>query len=446
VYVEVVRGFEYTPLRHVLDIRPDQSELTLYLERWSDIRERGYYCGDVHVHFLDPVMADLEADAEDLNVANLLAVQWGRSFTNVGHGIGRELENGVSDRMVRMDSENRHHIMGHVFLLNLKEPIRPISSGGPTEDDIGGWEEASLVDWCAACKAQGGQVFTQFTPTPHAEVVAAIALGLIDAVEVRWFDFSPHLQGNGHWGETPFAFPGVQQWYAYLNAGYRLPAVGGTDKMSNATPIGALRTYAHLGEGQPFSYDAWGATIAQGRTFVSTGPLLELEVNGQMPGSEISLPAEGARVQISATACSAQPFELIDIVQNGAIIARADAENGMTAKVEIEATISQSSWIAARCYGRGKLQTRHTIDIAAHTSPVYVTVGGQRQTSVDDASYLLTLLEGGKAYLEKLAVWRSETQREHHLACLERGRQAILRRHPQARPQWEHVNGGKHDE
>jgi hypothetical protein len=165
-----------------------------------------------------------------------------------------------------------------------------------------------------------------------------------------------------------------------------------------------------------------------------------------MPGSEISLPAEGARVQISATACSAQPFELIDIVQNGAIIARADAENGMTAKVEIEATISQSSWIAARCYGRGKLQTRHTIDIAAHTSPVYVTVGGQRQTSVDDASYLLTLLEGGKAYLEKLAVWRSETQREHHLACLERGRQAILRRHPQARPQWEHVNGGKHDE
>jgi len=438
VGVEVIHGFEYKPLRDMLDIQPDQTEIVLPLTRWSDIRRRGYYCGDVHVHFLDPVTATLEADAEDLNVVNLMAVQWGRSYTNVEHGIGREFALDAPNRTIRLDSENRHHIMGHVFLLNLKEPIQPLSSGGPTEDEIGGWEEASLVDWCSACKAQGGQVFTQFTPTPHAEVVTAIALGLIDAVEVRWFDFSPHLQFDGHWGETPFAFPGVQQWYAYLNAGYRLPAVGGTDKMSNAMPVGALRTYTFLGAGAPFHYTAWCSAIAQGQTFVSTGPLLELSVDGEMPGSEIHLPTMGGPVQITAVARSAQPFDAIDIIQNGRIIAHARTDaSKLNATLETSAVIDASSWIAARCYGRAKLQTRYPTDIAAHTSPVYVTVGHQRQTSTPDADYLLTLLEGGAAYLANLAVWRNQAQRQHHLDRLEQGRQAILHHHPEARPHWQ---------
>lgn len=443
VGVEVVHGFEYTPLRALLEIGPEQHELVFRLERWSDIRQRGYYCGDVHVHFLDPVTASLETEAEDLNVANLMAVQWGRGYSNVEHGIGREFDShkhdhSASNRMVRMDSENRHHIMGHVFLLNLREPILPMSSGGPTEDEIGGWEEVSLVDWCEACKAQGGQVFTQFVPTPHAEVTAAIALGLIDAVEVRWFDFASHLHTDSHWGETPFAFPGVQQWYAYLNAGYRLPAVGGTDKMSNAMALGALRTYTFLGSGAPFDYGDWCTAIAQGKTFVSTGPMLELSVNGQMPGSEIQLPAEGGQLQLAAVAHSALPFEVIDLVQNGQVVASAKADaKGLVARLETSITIDRTSWLAARCYGRGKLHTHYPTDIGAHTSPVYVTVGKQRQTSTKDASYLLTLLEGGFAYLEKLAVWRSEEQRQHHLACLERGRQAILHHHPQARPHWQ---------
>jgi hypothetical protein len=438
VCVEVVHGFEYTPVRAALEISSEQNELVFRLERWSDIRQRGYYCGDVHVHFLDPVTASLETEAEDLNVANLMAVQWGRGYSNDEHGIGREFDHGSPDRKVRMDSENRHHIMGHVFLLNLKEPILPMSSGGPTEDEIGGWEETSLVEWCEECKAQGGQVFTQFTPTPHAEVTAAIALGLIDAVEVRWFDFAAHLHTNGHWGETPFAFPGIQQWYAYLNAGYRLPAVGGTDKMSNAMALGALRTYTFLGAGEPFDYAVWCTAIAQGKTFVSTGPMLEFSVNGQMAGSDIQLPAEGRQMHIAAVARSALPFEVIDIVHNGQVVARAEADtNGLAATLETSVIIDRSSWLAARCYGRRKLHTHYPTDIGAHTSPVYVSVGQQRQTSTKDASYLLTLLEGGFAYLEKLAVWRSEKQRLHHMACLERGRQAILRHHPQARPHWQ---------
>ena len=36
------------------------------------------------------------------------------------------------------------------------------------------------------------------------------------------------------------------EYYRYLNSGYRLPLVGGTDKMSSAVPVGLYRTYARL--------------------------------------------------------------------------------------------------------------------------------------------------------------------------------------------------------
>ncbi|NTE68166.1 CehA/McbA family metallohydrolase [Agrobacterium tumefaciens] len=434
VGVEVVHGFEYEVLRRRLRIEPGRSELVLELQRWSDIRQKGYFCGDVHAHFLDPVTAALEIAAEDLNVVNILAAQWGRGHTGITHGISKGYSGGAPDRVVRVDSENRHHVMGDVFLLNLSDPILPLSSGGAERDEIGGWEESSLVDWCAACKAQGGYVFNQLTPTPHAEACAAIVLGLVDAVEVRWFDFgyAAHMQVDGHWGETPFASAGVQQWYAYLNAGYRLPAIGGTDKMSNSMALGALRTYAFLGEGAAFDYNAWCAAIASGRTFVSTGPTIEMRVNDIMPGGVVELPREGGSLRVTATARCGQPFDSIDLVQNGGVIARANTnDDRLSAHLDVTVTIDRSSWLAVRCHGRNKLYTQYSTDIAAHTSPVYVVAGGVRQSSSKDARYLLSLIEGGIAYLNTLAVWRSEDKRLRHLARLEEGRQVILRNNRQ---------------
>lgn len=442
IYVEIVRGFEYTPLRATYDIALGQTDLRLELRRWSDARQRGYYSGDVHVHFVDPATAALEAAAEDLNVTNLLAVQWGRSFTNVEHGIGSLAPYSTAENLIRVDSENRHHIMGHLFLLGLTEPVLPLSSGGPTEDELGGWEEVMLADWCDACHAQGGLVCTQFMPTPHAEVVADIVLGKIDATEVRWFEFTGHVPLGGHWGETPFDFPGIGQWYRYLNCGYRLPAIGGTDKMSNTTAVGALRTYAHLEAGQTFSYSAWSRALKAGRTFASSGPLMELNLQGCEPGDEIQLPDGGGPLAVTASAHSAQRIEFIEIVQNGQVVARAAAEaDGLSAHVSARLPVTESSWLAARCYGREKIWTRWPIDIGAHTSAIYVVVGGQRQTSTLDASYLLTLLEGGMAYVNTLASFRSEAQRQRYHDLFLAGREAIWLHHPNARPNW-NTDGG----
>ena len=84
VYVEMTKGFEYKAVRRRLKIEPGQRELKLEIGRMSDLRSQGWVSADTHVHFLSPTTALLEAQAEGLNLINLLAAQWGDLFTNVG--------------------------------------------------------------------------------------------------------------------------------------------------------------------------------------------------------------------------------------------------------------------------------------------------------------------------------------------------------------------------
>ena len=78
------------------------------------------------------------------------------------------------------------------------------------------------------------------------------------------------------------------EYYRYLNGGYRLPLVGGTDKMSSEVPVGLYRTYAKLGD-EPFSFDAWTRAVREGRTFLSGGPILRFTVDGRDVGDTVRL-------------------------------------------------------------------------------------------------------------------------------------------------------------
>ena len=87
-------------------------------------------------------------------------------------------------------------------------------------------------------------------------------------------------------------------WHRALNCGFQVTASGGEDSISNLhrTPVvGAARMYAYLGG--KLEWSRWVDAIRQGRTFVTNGPLVQLEINGEIPGGEIHLPAEGGSVE-----------------------------------------------------------------------------------------------------------------------------------------------------
>ncbi len=181
---EAVRGFEYTPVREKIEVKPGQRHLTLKLKRAFDMKERGYYSGDTHVHFLSSQSAHLEAAGEDLNVVNLLASQWGRLFTSWKEFTGGLAPTSSEDHKIWVSQENRQHILGHISLLGLKEMVAPICTGGPNEDWLGGEIQTLMADWAEACKSQGGLVIMPHMPVPDFENAANIVMGHADAAEM----------------------------------------------------------------------------------------------------------------------------------------------------------------------------------------------------------------------------------------------------------------------
>jgi hypothetical protein len=384
VYVDVARGYEYEPLRTRVRVEPGQRELTLRLKRWRNMNATGWFSGDSHTHFLSTQGSLLEQQGEDLNVVNLLQSQWGSLFTNTEDFTGGPAFAGDGRFVTWVSQENRQPFFGHIVLWGLRQPIMPWCTDGPIEAELGAWQETTMSDWADRCHEQGGTVIIPHFPLPNGEPPVLIATGRADAVEMIAQRQIFHAE-----------------YYGYLNAGYPLPLVGGTDKMSADVPVGLYRTYANLGD-EEFSYEAWCGAVRSGRTFLSAGPLLGFEVEGHGVGDTLRISGPGT-VSVTATAESLFPIGCLEIVRNGEVVASTD-DPSSSRRLELRADlkIDEDSWIAARCGGPGYWDgPRHrdvwTRGIFAHTSPVYVTCGREEWSRIDPerARVMLELIEAG---------------------------------------------------
>lgn len=413
-YVEVVRGFEYDPTRQVIDIKPGQRHLTLKAKRSFDMKANGYYSGDTHVHFLSSQSSVLEAEGEDLNVVNLLASQWGRLFTSWEEFTGGVAPTSTPEHIVYVSQENRQHVLGHISLLGLKDLVAPMCTGGPNEDWIGGEVQVIMADWAEACKAQGGLVIMPHMPSPDFENAANIVMGHADAAEMCWVWLGEQI-GQGELG-----------YYRWLNVGQKLPIVGGTDKMSNGRILGGSRTYAKLPQGREFTYDNWCQGVRAGNTFASTGAMIDLRVEGAEMGDEISLPGNGGSVEVEVTARSVWPLTGIELIVNGVSYEREivdEGENSLTMSVKMKT--EKSCWIAARCWGPYATDAG---PVMAHSSPVYVDVGKRCAFEETDGEYLMTHMEGGITWAEKIGVFKDEAVRARLIGLFQEARSEIGRR------------------
>ena len=391
VFVEMTKGFEYEPVRQRLSIEPGQRELKLEIKRHIDLRSKGWVTADTHTHFLSPSTAVLEGQAEGLNLVSLLAAQWGDLFTNVGDLPYGPLVSKDGETRVEVNTENRQHILGHLGLVGGHGvPAFPMSASGLSESYIGDPLWNTLSHWADAQRERGGLVVAVHFPYPTAELAADIALGKIDAVEL--YPYGEHFNTLRFY-----------DWYRYLNCGYRLPAVGGTDKMGAYMPVGANRTYAHIGQ-EEFNFDNWAKAVRRGNTFMTTGPLLSFTADGHAPGEEIVIGPGGATIELQVDVRSYVPFHRVEFVWNGKVMAAHEDSGGrrdfvLTEKIHVDTP----GWIAARCASRLGPTTGWGLGIQAHTSPVYFKVPGQELFSAPAAAYMLTLIEGAETWVNQLA-------------------------------------------
>jgi hypothetical protein len=243
------------------------------------------------------------------------------------------------------------------------------------------------TEWARQCRQQEGLVVLPHFPFPRAEHAAALVCGDIDAVEMTSW-------GDLYSGINPYS---LADWYRYLNCGYLVPAVGGTDKMAADTAVGTVRTYARIDPQAGFDYEAWKEAIRRKETFVTHGPLLEFMVDGHPMGSRIELPAGGGRLDVAWQAASVTiPMSRVELVVNGELCESA-AVSANEGSGHWSVRVERSSWLALRV--RGGYPGRPEM-IAAHSTPVMVMIGGSPLLAAADAVTILDQIEGAMVYLD----------------------------------------------
>ena len=416
VFFEVSKGFEIKPVRKRFVITPDTKEIEINLESVLDWRSRGWVTADTHVHFLSPNSALLEGEAEGVNIVNLLASQWGELFTNIGDFDGKTtLSTDDSEYMVRVGTENRQRILGHISLLGYEgNMILPLTTGGPDESALGDPVETTLTQWAAKSREQFGLNILPHFPNPRAEGAAAIVSDLIDGVEMTSW-------GDLYSGISPYS---LSDWYRYLNCGYHIAAVGGTDKMSADTAVGTVRTYALI-EG-PMTYASWKDAVKAGRTFATYGALADLRVEGKRPGERINLQGP-ATLQIDWSVASATiPITAVELVVGGETkeVKRLDPFLG-SSDGSFNIKIDGSTWAAIRVRGHHKDKPEI---ITAHTSAVMAIVDGKRPMDAPDAVTILEQIEGATAYIKTIGTKAQERQFKKALDALTSAHRALHNR------------------
>jgi hypothetical protein len=420
--VEAVKGFEFVPLRQEIDLKPGQLSLRVTLDRWIDLRRDHWYTGDTRVFFLPPHAALLEGAAEDLAVVNLLAAEWPSAG---GHGkqqvaipnllafSGQRPALELPGHLVVVNTHNSHPVLGSLGLLNCHRIVYPLSFGGPNALD--NW---ALADWCDQCHRKGGlAVWSRCgheSSDTHGEPLADLLLGKVDALEIDSFEES--------------RLDVLSDWYGLLGCGLRVPLVGASGKDSNAIAIGCMRTYARLQPDEDLTYKGWIEAVRSGRTFVSNGPLLSFSVNDQGPGAVIELPAPAVRIR--AEARSVVPFDTLEIIGNGAVLASASASGSpSSAVIETELEVSTGGWLAARC--RGQQQVDHLNQrVFAHTSPLFVRISGRPQPiDAEHCRRLASHLDRMMAWTQTKARCENELQRAHLMEIFQNARAALPKQH-----------------
>ena len=365
--IAIRRGLEHLPLFDIITLKPGETTERIYRpRRWVDMRKRGWLSGDDHVHFR--LLNDQDArrlmtwvQAEDLYLANVVEMgdvnrTWFRQ-----RGFGRE-HRVVSDGHVLSPGQEcprtgARFRLGHVLAMNTTSLVRNL-------------DRYFLYDWMFdRVHRQGGltgyaHVYRTY-PQLHRDMSINVPKNKVDFLELM-----------------QIGILGTNLYYEFLDLGFKLTAAAGSD-VPFAGTVGEVRMYAYAPEAG--DADAWFEAVRRGRTFVTNGPMLELEVGGAMPGDELRV-KRGQKVRVQARAwghpARSRPSRL-EIVRHGQVVRHVQpsrpGEHELTLSFELAG--EDGYWIAARAEGSDGSQ--------AHTTPVYVVRKPLRFWNYDQVERLI---------------------------------------------------------
>ncbi|MFI7639569.1 CehA/McbA family metallohydrolase [Nonomuraea sp. NPDC049400] len=439
ITVTVARGMEYTSSEVV--VTPEagaQTLVELAPERLYDAAARGWYGGDLHVHLnwmgeepAAPTLAAAAQHGEDLHVLNLVAgnVASGRVYDieALAHWAGKDLPWSDDRHLARIGVEYRNDVVGHLTAFGLLEPPRHYHTGFEGTAD---WppNTAALEELRAlgGVTSYGHPFHTAFSDDDPPdvvlsdgrncaarEIVADAALGLIDTLDVL----------NHSSVQATAAV-----YRRLIGAGNRLAVTAGTDAVLSfcrrgtaSSPPGWERVYANVAG--PLTAESFTEAVLLGRTFATTGPWLELTVNGHGPGDTLEL-APGQRVEIVVSSIGPE-VESLEIRTAAGVLAQ-----GPPGRLVASMAVDEPTYVVAIASGGAHPRSMHSAGAYAHTSPVYVDVAGEHVARAADVRWCLAWLDRLEVLLREYGTFESAAQLDDHLDLYERARAVYRQRLP----------------
>jgi hypothetical protein len=376
--IEVSKGYEYLPVEQVLHLEKNKTaDTVIYIRRWIDMAKQGWYSGDLHLHLErtgsnDDTLFALTS-AKDIKYGFLLSMNTdgydqGRDFEGwrQAKGLGDQSNSQKGPYHISSGQEYRPQSLGHVSIVMGREYVPGLGRSENINDS------PSLALIADQAHELNGYIGLLHGGYDHME---ADRLGLEGKM-----DFLELFQFGGYRGL------GLDGWYDFLNLGYRWPIVGSSD-FPYTRELGDCITYVTT-ETAPTPRE-FVQLVTRGASFVTSGPMIFLELEGRPPGSMLNysgveaVEAE-ARIRILSPI---HPVRYVELIQDGRTIDRRFAAEGKSWwEFSEKVLLTSSGWIAARTYGDAGTD--------AHTNPVYVFINGKRPFSQDACNQILARLEG----------------------------------------------------
>ena len=434
-WVTVWRGMEHEIARQMVVVAAGQpADLRMTLRplplpsNWS----KQWQSADVHVHMnyggayrATPETLVRQADAEDLDVVFNLVVNKEQRFPDIDYFSTAPDKASTPAVLLTHSQEFHTSYWGHLGLLGLSDHLllpgyvayanTAAASLYPTN--------GAIADLAHSQRALVGYVHP-FDETPDPKASAAltnalpvdVALGKVDYYEV--LGFSEHRTS-------------AAVWYRLLNCGFKPAAAAGTDAMTNFAslrgPVGMNRVYALTEPADTPAARAtnWLAALRAGRTMATNGPLLGLSINGQPPGSEISLSAGQGTLRYEGFLRSIVPIDHLELIVNGKVARtiRLDRKQ-TTASFEGTLNVSGNGWVLVRAWNDGAMPDILDLYPYATTNAVFYRTEGAATRCGPDAEYFLAWLARLEAAAGAHEGYNTSREREATLAEIRAAREA----------------------
>jgi hypothetical protein len=427
--ITVQYGFRHLPHSEVVDIGSGaRRELRVDLAGNDLPVSFGRHINaDLHVHmnygghYLDtPARLLAQQDAEDLDVVYNLVVNKEERFPDIGY-LSAAPDPASGERLLFHAQEYHTSLWGHLGLLNLSDHLLLPGFAAYRHTALASpWpHNGAIADLAHAQGALVGYVHptdVEITPDKDAsltlELPADVAQGKVDYLEVM--GFSDHRIT-------------AAIWYRLLNLGYRIPAGAGTDAMANYAsmrgPVGDVRVFLETG-GEKTPAALYSA-LKEGRTFVSNGPLLGLELAGLRPGGVLR-EASGP-VPFRVALRSPVAVDHLELVHNGKVIKSFElkgARRNLDASGEL--SLPRGGWLLLRAWNEHADPLVLDLYPYATTGPIYLELPGEPESAREDAAFFVTWMDRMINAVKANTDYNNEQERAATLKYFQAARQKFV--------------------